>query len=98
MPPTGGFAARRSPRRSALRCAIRPIATGSTRFSPGSATTRAIDAPRFAPYIATMARHAKSSAPSQRMLRVGELVRHQIAALLARGEIIDDLLETLTVT
>lgn len=32
------------------------------------------------------------------MLRVGERVRHEIAALLSRGEIIDDLLETVTVT
>ncbi|MCD7058549.1 30S ribosome-binding factor RbfA [Pelagibacterium xiamenense] len=45
-----------------------------------------------------MAKRSKTSAPSQRMLRVGELVRHEIAALLSRGEIIDDLLETVTVT
>jgi ribosome-binding factor A len=32
------------------------------------------------------------------MLRVGELVRHEISALLTRGEIIDDVLETATVT
>lgn len=32
------------------------------------------------------------------MLRVGERVRHEISALLARGEIIDPLLETLTIT
>ena len=30
--------------------------------------------------------------PSQRMLRVGELVRHALAGLFARGEIEDDLL------
>jgi ribosome-binding factor A len=45
-----------------------------------------------------MAKKAKTSAPSQRMLRVGERVRHEVAALLARGEIIDPLLETVTVT
>ncbi|WP_404400729.1 30S ribosome-binding factor RbfA [Pelagibacterium halotolerans] len=45
-----------------------------------------------------MAKRSKTSAPSQRMLRVGELVRHEVAALLSRGEIIDDLLETVTVT
>jgi ribosome-binding factor A len=45
-----------------------------------------------------MAKKAKTSAPSQRMLRVGERVRHEISALLARGEIIDPLLETVTVT
>lgn len=32
------------------------------------------------------------------MLRVGERVRHELSALLMRGEIIDDLLETVTVT
>jgi ribosome-binding factor A len=31
--------------------------------------------------------------PSQRMLRVGELVRHALAALFSRGEIDDELLE-----
>lgn len=45
-----------------------------------------------------MIKKAKTSAPSQRMLRVGELVRHEIAALLQRREIIDPLLETATVT
>lgn len=32
------------------------------------------------------------------MLRVGERVRHEISAFLQRGEIIDPLLETVTVT
>jgi ribosome-binding factor A len=32
----------------------------------------------------------KPTGPSQRMLRVGELVRHALAALFARGEIEDD--------
>jgi len=45
-----------------------------------------------------MAKKAKTSAPSQRMLRVGERVRHEIAALLQRGEIIDPVLETTTIT
>lgn len=45
-----------------------------------------------------MVKKATTSAPSQRMLRVGERVRHEIAALLQRGEIIDPLLETVTVT
>src|SRR3569832_89233 len=34
----------------------------------------------------------KPTGPSQRMLRVGELVRHALAALFARGEIEDDVL------
>lgn len=33
---------------------------------------------------------AHSSGPSQRQLRVGELIRHAMADLLARGEILDD--------
>lgn len=45
-----------------------------------------------------MVKKAKTSAPSQRMLRVGERVRHEIAALLQRHEIIDPVLETATVT
>jgi ribosome-binding factor A len=32
------------------------------------------------------------SAPSQRQLRVGELIRHELAAMLARGDIHDDVL------
>jgi ribosome-binding factor A len=42
--------------------------------------------------------HGKSSGPSQRMLRVGELVRHALAQLFARGEIEDDDLVGVTVT
>lgn len=45
-----------------------------------------------------MVKRAKTSAPSQRMLRVGELVRHEVSALLSRGEIIDDLIESVTIT
>lgn len=36
--------------------------------------------------------------PSQRMLRVGELVRHKISELLSRGEIADDVLASHVVT
>jgi len=36
---------------------------------------------------------SKSKAPSQRQLRVGELVRHALTQLLQRGEIPDPLLE-----
>jgi ribosome-binding factor A len=57
-----------------------------------------IDAQPIAPYLARMVKKASTSAPSQRMLRVGERVRHEIAALLSRNEIIDPLLETVTVT
>lgn len=36
--------------------------------------------------------------PSQRQLRVGELVRHKLAEMLARGEIYDDILASHVVT
>ncbi len=39
-----------------------------------------------------------SSGPSQRQLRVGELVRHALAEILARGEIQDDALSGNVVT
>ena len=42
------------------------------------------------------AEHAKP--PSQRQLRVGELVRHKLAEMLARGDIHDDVLASHVVT
>jgi ribosome-binding factor A len=36
---------------------------------------------------------ARTSAPSQRQLRVGELVRHALADMLARGEVHDPVIE-----
>src|SRR5690606_22177922 len=36
--------------------------------------------------------------PSQRQLRVGELIRHKLAEMLARGEIHDDVLASHVVT
>jgi ribosome-binding factor A len=40
----------------------------------------------------------KPTGPSQRMLRVGELVRHALAGLFARGEIEDDELSGAVIT
>jgi ribosome-binding factor A len=42
--------------------------------------------------------HSGAKAPSQRMLRVGELIRHRIAELLARGEVHDDVLASHVIT
>ena len=42
--------------------------------------------------------HQKGGEPSQRMLRVAELIRHAMAQLLSRGEIFDPELEGLVVT
>jgi ribosome-binding factor A len=41
---------------------------------------------------------AHSAAPSQRQLRVGELVRHKLAEMLSRGEIHDDVLASYVVS
>ncbi len=35
-----------------------------------------------------------AKAPSQRQLRVGELIRHELSAMLSRGEIHDDVLSS----
>lgn len=45
-----------------------------------------------------MSKENKSTGPSQRMLRVGELVRHALAAMFARGEIEDDALRGAVIT
>ncbi len=36
--------------------------------------------------------HNKSKAPSQRQLKVGELIRHALADIFSRGEILDEVL------
>jgi ribosome-binding factor A len=41
---------------------------------------------------------AHAAGPSQRMLRVGELIRHKLAEMLARGEIHDDVLASHVIT
>ena len=43
-------------------------------------------------------RHKAPAGPTQRMLRVGELVRHALADLFARGEIEDEALDGKTIT
>lgn len=42
--------------------------------------------------------NSSKSGPSQRMLRVGEQVRHALAEMLQRGEIRDDLIETTVIS
>jgi len=44
------------------------------------------------------AHHNTSGEPSQRMLRVAELIRHSMAELLARGDVLDPVLEAHVVT
>jgi ribosome-binding factor A len=43
-------------------------------------------------------RNSSHAAPSQRQLRVGELIRHKLAEMLARGDIHDDVLAAHVVT
>lgn len=45
-----------------------------------------------------MARPASAKAPSQRQLRVGELVRHALSEILQRGDVHDPALEGMVVT
>ncbi len=40
----------------------------------------------------------KAAGPSQRQLRVSELIRHEMATLLQRGDIVDPVLETHVIT
>lgn len=43
-------------------------------------------------------RNSSHAAPSQRQLRVGELIRHKLAEMLSRGDIHDDVLASHVVT
>ena len=43
-------------------------------------------------------RSEKNTGPSQRQLRVGELIRHALAEMLARGAVYDDVLTSHAVT
>lgn len=45
-----------------------------------------------------MSKDNKASGPSQRSLRVGELVRHALAAMFARGDVDDDALRGTVIT
>jgi ribosome-binding factor A len=45
-----------------------------------------------------MARSPSAKAPSQRQLKVGELIRHVLAEIFARGEIVDDVLSQYSLT
>ena len=42
--------------------------------------------------------HAQSAGGSQRQLRVGELIRHELAAMLSRGDVHDPVIEAHMIT
>jgi ribosome-binding factor A len=46
----------------------------------------------------TRSKKSSRSAPTQRQLRIGELVRHKLAEMLARGEIHDDIIASHVIT
>src|SRR6201999_1477388 len=48
--------------------------------------------------VKNMVKKAQPAGPSQRQLRVGELVRHALAEILQRGEIPDPALERAVIT
>ena len=48
--------------------------------------------------VMSRAHHSQAGAPSQRMLRVGELVRHALAQMFSRGDINDPVLDKHVVT
>src|SRR5262245_21459560 len=45
-----------------------------------------------------MARRPQTSGPSQRQLRVGELVRHALSEIFSRGEVVDEVLASHVIT
>jgi ribosome-binding factor A len=46
----------------------------------------------------TRSKKSSRTAPTQRQLRIGELVRHKLAEMLARGEIHDDIIASHVIT
>jgi ribosome-binding factor A len=48
--------------------------------------------------LAAMSKDNKANGPTQRSLRVGELVRHALAAMFARGDVEDDALRGAVIT
>lgn len=53
---------------------------------------------RMPEMVMARSHHASTGEPSQRMLRVAELIRHAMSELLSRGEIVDPVLEKHVVT
>ncbi len=43
-------------------------------------------------------RSQQGKAPSQRQLKLGELIRHALAEIFTRGEIVDDVLDRYSLT
>ena len=46
----------------------------------------------------TRSKKSQSAPPSQRQLRIGEIVRHKLAEMLARGDIHDDVIASHVIT
>src|SRR3984957_1201961 len=70
----------------------RPLRLSSARFEPTLGLFARCD--NFASREGPMSRSlSKLHAPSHRTERVGELIRHAVADILARGEVVDEALD-----
>jgi ribosome-binding factor A len=75
------------------------MAKSNSRSRTGRSSSRDDDDRKPRPKTKSKSQTPGSPAgPSQRMLRVGEMIRHELAAVLSRGEIHDDVLAKTVVT
>ena len=73
------------------------MAKSNSRSRTGRGSSAGEDERKRQPISRTTSPRAPSG-PSQRMLRVGEMIRHELSAVLARGEIHDDVLAANVIT
>lgn len=73
------------------------MAKSNSRSGPSRGSARDDDDRKSRPKSRSASPGAPAG-PSQRMLRVGEMIRHELAALLSRGEIHDETLAASVVT
>jgi ribosome-binding factor A len=88
---------RTKPRQIPFDTVVRPA---TPRFLFATQDAERFDPAAYEPMSRKHSQHGASAAtgPSQRMLRVGELIRHKLAEMLVRGEIHDDVLASHVIT
>jgi ribosome-binding factor A len=74
------------------------MARNNSNSRSGGSRSRDDDDDRKARPKSRSATPGAPAGPTQRMLRVGEMIRHELAAVLSRGEIHDETLSTTVVT
>lgn len=74
------------------------MARDNSKSRSGGSRSRDLDDDRKTRPKSRSATPGAPSGPTQRMLRVGEMIRHELAAVLSRGEIHDDTLASTVVT